>query len=216
VFFSILGIREKHDQMVGIPNSYKKIQKAISLFAKIHPKTSIFLNVPMSYDLLSDLATLNKDFKDLPITAIRLSQLNFLTSKELHAHGAVAEKNHLKIKTPVSFLTDDSHQDLGQLIQSSNFEELTIPWHHDVNLTHDEVSSWYNSCFSSQRVCNFSWHSLFVYPNGEIKSCQFLQEPFGNVFEDNIIEVWNSEEYNRFRNLVGSKLLPGCSRCCKL
>ena len=51
---------------------------------------------------------------------------------------------------------------------------------------------------------------------GNVHHCGVIRRPFGNLLEQPIEEIWNSEEYRRYRQLLLDKrLLPVCKRCCK-
>ncbi len=51
---------------------------------------------------------------------------------------------------------------------------------------------------------------------GNVHHCGVIRRPFGNLLEQPIEEIWNSEEYRRYRRLLMDKrLLPICKRCCK-
>lgn len=51
---------------------------------------------------------------------------------------------------------------------------------------------------------------------GNVHHCGVIRKPFGNLLEQSIEEIWNSEDYRRYRELLMDKrLLPICKRCCK-
>ena len=51
---------------------------------------------------------------------------------------------------------------------------------------------------------------------GNVHHCGVIRRPFGNLLEQPIEEIWNSEEYRRYRRLLmDRRLLPICKRCCK-
>ncbi len=51
---------------------------------------------------------------------------------------------------------------------------------------------------------------------GNVHHCGVIRRPFGNLLEQSGEEIWNSEEYQRYRRLLMNKrLLPICKRCCK-
>ncbi len=51
---------------------------------------------------------------------------------------------------------------------------------------------------------------------GNVHHCGVIRRPFGNLLEQPIEEIWNSEEYRQYRRLLmNERLLPICKRCCK-
>jgi radical SAM protein with 4Fe4S-binding SPASM domain len=59
--------------------------------------------------------------------------------------------------------------------------------------------------------------NLYLDPSGNVVHCGFLRRKFGNVLEQPIEAIWNSEPIREFRKtLLDGNLLPVCRRCCKL
>lgn len=51
---------------------------------------------------------------------------------------------------------------------------------------------------------------------GNAHHCGMIRHSFGNLLEQPIEEIWNSQEYQQYRRLLLDKrLLPLCKRCCK-
>ena len=56
-----------------------------------------------------------------------------------------------------------------------------------------------------------------VLPNGDVIPCTvFCDLVVGNINEHSIYDIWENERYNKFRHLLGDKLLPMCYRCCDM
>lgn len=81
-----------------------------------------------------------------------------------------------------------------------------------------------------EKRCDFiESGSLFISWNGDVHPCHFLWHKFqchisgwkkfvkpvsfGNLNEHNIMEIWNSEEYVKFRETVSKYDYPLCSNC---
>ncbi|MEK3723349.1 radical SAM/SPASM domain-containing protein [Paenibacillus sp. FSL H8-0034] len=54
-----------------------------------------------------------------------------------------------------------------------------------------------------------------VTPNGNISACKFFSEfSVGNLHEQSLTEIWNSEAYDKIRETINSGgLTPACSKC---
>jgi radical SAM protein with 4Fe4S-binding SPASM domain len=53
-----------------------------------------------------------------------------------------------------------------------------------------------------------------VTPNGNISACKFFSEfSVGNLKEQSLDEIWNSEAYDRIRETINNGLTPACSKC---
>ena len=62
--------------------------------------------------------------------------------------------------------------------------------------------------------CYKQWMRLDITPEGDVVPCiQFPDLSFGNIKKKNILEIWNSEQYRNFRNMLRKRYLPLCSKC---
>ncbi|MEI7024449.1 radical SAM/SPASM domain-containing protein [Paenibacillus sp. y28] len=53
-----------------------------------------------------------------------------------------------------------------------------------------------------------------VTPTGNISACKFFSEfSVGNLKEQRLPEIWNSEAYDKIRETVNNGLTPACSKC---
>ncbi|MCM3701471.1 radical SAM/SPASM domain-containing protein [Paenibacillus macerans] len=53
-----------------------------------------------------------------------------------------------------------------------------------------------------------------VSPNGNVSACKFFSElSVGNVQEQSLTEIWNSDRYDRLRCILDKNLSPACSKC---
>lgn len=64
------------------------------------------------------------------------------------------------------------------------------------------------------RFCEAPWSGVQIYPNGDVHPCLFYGEPFGNLKEQDFLEIWNSPRYRELRrSLAKLDLHPQCARC---
>ncbi len=62
--------------------------------------------------------------------------------------------------------------------------------------------------------CEAPWRGLQIYPNGDVHPCLFYGEAFGNLREQDFLEIWNSPRYQQLRrSLAKMQLHPQCARC---
>ncbi|MEI6205569.1 MAG: radical SAM/SPASM family putative metalloenzyme maturase [Desulfuromonadales bacterium] len=59
--------------------------------------------------------------------------------------------------------------------------------------------------------CYFLWHRYRCYASGWRQ--QVVPKVFGNVTEQDVLQIWNSQAYGAFRAQVSSYDYPGCSNC---
>lgn len=64
--------------------------------------------------------------------------------------------------------------------------------------------------------CAFPWIYTEINARGDVTSCHTLYDlTFGNVNEKSILKIWNSMEYDRFRQYLRKGLLPICTGCAR-
>ena len=67
------------------------------------------------------------------------------------------------------------------------------------------------------RLTCLDYNTLHVNSCGDIIACMAIRKPFGNILKDDVMALWNSDEYINFRlTLIKNNLLPICSQCCKM
>ncbi len=65
-------------------------------------------------------------------------------------------------------------------------------------------------------TCKMPWIHAEITAKGDVAPCHsFYDLVFGNVNDQRILDVWNSEAYKKFRNYMKKSLLPICTACCR-
>ena len=71
----------------------------------------------------------------------------------------------------------------------------------------------------NEAFCILPWIHMHVWPNGNAMPCCIAdsRQPFGNLKDNTIEEVWNSEKYKELRkSMLRGKKLDVCKRCYEL
>jgi len=91
---------------------------------------------------------------------------------------------------------------------------LTLP---SVSATHDRKCDFVEQGVAhitptgDVRPCYFLWHEYTCHMDGGSK--HVTPKTFGNVIDDSILNIWNSEPYREFRTEVIGYDYPYCSNC---
>jgi MoaA/NifB/PqqE/SkfB family radical SAM enzyme len=87
---------------------------------------------------------------------------------------------------------------------------------HINNLIRENIHAWFsNSYFSPIKKCKYFYSNFKITPDGFVSPC--FKVYLGNIRETSLKEIWNSEDFKRFRVFMKNRgLLPGCHRCCNL
>ena len=87
-------------------------------------------------------------------------------------------------------------------------------------LSYEEIPRYYkehSNTFGHDK-CLIPWTTVEILANGDVATCpDFPDYVVGNIKQTSILEMWNNDKYQKFRNhLKTDGLLPVCSRCCGL
>lgn len=67
------------------------------------------------------------------------------------------------------------------------------------------------------RDCFTIFSRMDILPNGKVTSCKHFQElTYGDLKEDSVESVWNSNTANYIREIIKEKQMPVCSKCNNL
>ncbi len=88
------------------------------------------------------------------------------------------------------------------------------------DLAYDQIPQYYADPAEtfSYAKCAAPWLVTEIMPNGDVATCRdYPDYVTGNIMNDNLLEIWNNERSQRFRQTLKDEgLLPICARCCGL
>ena len=75
-----------------------------------------------------------------------------------------------------------------------------------------------NNLLTIDKPCEFPWTSMFIGACGNVIPCCILADSdtlnFGNIFEENIRQIWNSNKYKSFRKMHKNGKVPDICKTC--
>ena len=75
---------------------------------------------------------------------------------------------------------------------------------------------YFSHSYLANNKCLYPWYATRMNPYGDIYNCS-LQTFMGNVLEQPLASIWNSERYVSFRQTLRTEgVFPQCARCCAL
>ncbi len=97
-----------------------------------------------------------------------------------------------------------------------SFPILCIP-----DLRDDQLETYYRNPahFLGYGPCISPWTTAEIMPNGDVSPCRDYPDFIvGNILERSLKDIWNGEDYVRFRKALSSNggTFPICARCCGL
>ncbi len=219
VAFSLQGIGEAHDNVVGVKGAYDKMIKAIKEFVKYkNRKTKIILHTTIWEDNLDELGKIVELGEQLKVDLIRFGHPTFFTEKDIEANKRVMKKifpNEKVDEISCSYEPEEKNKLYYEKIKRF-MQDYKGRFHMTPDLNLNEINNWYSDKFKSKRKCYFVYRGCFIYPNGDVVPCESFGFVTGNINKNKFMDIWNSYKYTKFRQGLRKGLLPGCARCCKL
>lgn len=64
--------------------------------------------------------------------------------------------------------------------------------------------------------CALPWIYAEITAEGNVAPCHtYYDLTFGNIYEESLLEIWNSEKYKKFRSYMRKNMLPICTACSR-
>ncbi|WP_159886788.1 radical SAM/SPASM domain-containing protein [Paenibacillus puerhi] len=106
-------------------------------------------------------------------------------------------------------------------LQRINDRVWNIRVRYQPGLDYDEIQQFVRGEAMTSRcatTCMALSTRLDVLPTGEVTACKFFSEfTVGNLKEQGLQEIWDSEKYDRIREIINVEgLTPACSKCSVL
>ncbi len=231
VTVSLDGMRTTHDSIRGQGNFdraisfMKKILEYKKEGYKIRLYSLLALQVVNHTEVLDVVEFL---MNDIGIDSMTVSSLVFSTDSILSEHNKWVNQRSLDDRFVINFPRGGV----------SNEEELCLMDYEHIWKVKEQITATYpkvryepdfqslsdmktyfltNTLMSDyfDTKCNPSSNQLFLLSNGDIlflPGC--FQIKMGNIREQSVEEIWNSNAYNNIRSILSDNLSPICSHCC--
>ena len=224
ISFSLDGTKNTHNRIRGGGDSFSKIYNTVETIqrfknGKINPKVNF--NFTISALNQSNLDEIVDIARDLKINMINFLYLFYTSEDSLSQTSEILKMGSLKPEN--QNISDDIKQiDINILKESiRKAEEKAKKYNVALNfrppLKGDEIKKrFFDPDFSYCSKCFYPWLETRLDPRGNIYPCS-IDIPMGNIRDESLKTIWNGKKYRDFRkNLKKHKLLPACSKCCKL
>ena len=219
IAFSMQGLEETHDKIVGIKGAFRNMVSAIEEFNK-HPKrkTKIIIHTTISEQNIQELGKIIELGERLNVDLIRIGNPVFFTDEDIRKNKVFmhnmfpdAKVEEINYSYDPTEKTEIFYQGIKDLMMHYKGRFELTP-----DLSLDEIKDWYSPAFKTKRKCLFVYRSLFIYPNGDVVPCENFKFVMGNINKEPFLDIWNSPNYVKFRKGLRKSIYPGCARCCKL
>lgn len=219
IIFSIHGPRDIHDDIVGEEGNFDTTMSNLAEFLRVNSRTKAMINCSITeknFDRLKDLVKIARHFK-IPL---RYEHLNYMSPDNLPAcneewRERMKDMPDCKVVTyntlpKIDAANTDRIYENMEYISRNNPDVFFKP-----NLDHNDLRKWYLDQ-DIGRACHYAWNSLHLTPGGDVLPCHFLDLKMGNINENPLLEIWNSDKYMKFRRELKKGIFIGCRHCNKL
>jgi radical SAM protein with 4Fe4S-binding SPASM domain len=219
---SLDGPADVHNHIRGNEHSFAKAMEGVEALALRNSKIQMNVYCVITEWNVGRLMEFLNDLNRYPLKRVGLMHSNFTTQQMADQHNRVFGGLY-----PAT-ASNTTHTDLGTLdthgLWSEILEIKCKRWNFPVEffpdlLSEENLSMYYlrPGQFVGKR-CLDIFSNLMIKSNGDVipahGRCYNLK--VGNLYEENLRQIWNSQTIARFRKTVTAEggLLPACSRCC--
>ncbi len=226
---SIDGTHEVHNGIRNSKKSFDRIVRALEQIRQYNEKGRAitwsvnFVILPDNVDNILDFLAFIAEFKPSQVFLQHIQysspQLNELTDSVWRKHMGISYQARLFPKKKYHF--DEAYlRRLSQVmikVKRDFCSQMNISFLPD--LSYNDLPLYYSEhdhfMIQPGRICTKPWQNPTINPNGDVLLC--LDNPIGNITEDNFWTIWGNQKAHEFRQtLTVLERFPVCTRCCFL
>lgn len=212
---SIDGTQEMHNKARGSDHAFDLTVTMLKAFGKTHfQKMVCFTMTEQNKDCIEDMLKLAGD--------LEVDRLLFM-NEHFACLGDIEEScKILGIESSDSIFigTDTKGPGYANIMIAAQNKIKTLRKKYDVLapiypiLASNRPNEFYARKYSCSITCK-AFNAFVIANNGDVRVCQFIKEPVGNILNSSIAELWNCEKMKRLRMAILSNktMLPICASC---
>ncbi|MFI5187888.1 MAG: radical SAM protein [Chitinophagales bacterium] len=213
IIVSLDGNEEIHDLIRNIPHAFKKLKEGVQHIKNIEPEFRITART-----VIHKLNFRHWNFIIDSAKEIGLDQISFLPAdvsshafnrevvwNESRQHEILLEENELP---ELQRITGEIVENYSQDFESHFIAESPVK----LRKIHDYYSAFYNQNPFPYKKCNAPWVSTVIEADGTVRPC-FFHAPIGNIRDDSLEKILNSNESIRFRKHLDIDSNSTCVKC---
>ena len=229
----IEGFEEQHNRLRG--NTYQLVmhnmQELIKRRNMSDIKIKISVHTVVNNENVGDLYHLVEYFEQLNIDLLMICLPWYISSKTCTGMDECYKDKfswlgHYQEEVPRTWygfqyrLKEEYYPVLKEqiekiIVRSWKINLLYLPDFDKVNIDEYLEDSYQN--LYQKKMCLGVSIRTDIAPNGSVFACKHFHEfTMGNVFDSSLKEIWNGENYHRFRQQLNNDIMPVCSKCSVL
>lgn len=213
VIVSLDGSREVHDRIRNIPRAYDRLAEGVTVLKSKNPSLRITARCVIQHGNYFDLPNIIDAAHE-----IGLDQISFMA----------VDVSTTAFNRPVPWENERIAEVALNLIEVMEFERILeqtfIRYREDFNTgfiaespeklrrLHQYFAALNGTGDFPEIVCNAPWVSTVIEADGTVRPC-FFHQTLGNIYEQSLDAILNSEEAITFRRQLDVKTDPICRKC---
>jgi Fe-coproporphyrin III synthase len=222
LYVSLDGPAKIHNEIRGYHQSFERAIEGIDYLLSKDNGPSISIFCAITQWNIGYLQEFLNYFKGKRLKQIGFMHTNFTSSEQAQLHNA---QYQLSYPADLSCATDIDLNAYNlellwkeiQCIKASNYS-FPISFSPDIKFESSLKKYYLQTELKFGKRCHDIFNMMMIKSNGDVlpahSRCYNLK--IGNVYQNSIKEIWNSEIVSTFRKDVtrAGGLLPACHRCC--
>jgi len=213
IIVSIDGDEILHDSIRNIPGSFNKIREGVAHIKSINP----------NYKITARTVIHKLNYKSWPsiiesTKQMGLDQISFLPADvSSHAFNREvlwndAKQNEIMLQKEELPVLQEIIDYVIQKYQSEFSNRFIAESPLKIQKIHDYYAALHNLNPFPYKKCNAPWVSTVIEADGTVRPC-FFHDALGNIHDDSLDEILNSEEVIRFRKTLDVGANNTCVKC---
>lgn len=235
MLISLDGLHEANDNVRG-KNTFKRIIDQINLLLELRKKGEykglITINSVLNDYFINHLYEFMEYFENLQVDSVYFNFPWYISESQANKMDDYYTENftwqdnqceHTKDASWHSYTYHISKESLPKLweqIDKLNSREWKIRIRFQPALEKDEIESFITGTEPpdiKKRECFAVSNRVDIQADGKVGSCKFFPElHIGDINQNGIIDIWQSEKFGDFREQISKGLMPVCSKCILL
>lgn len=232
VSVSLDGLEEQHDDIRGHPGTFRRAVEGLKALVEARKRarsyspviTVGFVVMKSNIEIMDQMAPLALD---LGVDTLLYQHLIFDSPENVAKHNKImnadwAREKGIDIVQPSMpdgeyFLSDIDQVDVAA-IRAGIAKAKAIAGKRmfvgdSPHLSSDMLEPYYLDLNHPLKgICKCLWSRAKILPDGTMIPC--LHVVGGNITKNTFMEVWNSQQMMRFREVLKKRFFPACVRCC--
>lgn len=213
VIISLDGSKEIHDKIRNIPNAYEKLKEGVQSLKQLKKGYRItgrsviqklnFTDFPNIVDAAKDIGLDQISFLTADVTTDAFNREE-LWGEEKTSEIKLSAEEVIQFKDIIESLIKTHSKDLETKFIAESPDKIRRFYHY--------YAAYHGLSDFPEIRCNAPWVSAVIEADGSVRPC-FFHHKIGNVRENKLTDIINSESSISFRKNLDMSENPICKKC---